>query len=294
MLLAVDAGNSKTEVALIDTSGHVLATSRGGGFNAHATGVPEALDVLAPLIRKVTHRADGDRPLPVQHVSACLSNVDLPGQERELTAALRERGWATTVRVYNDTFAVLRAGLPDTGGAGIAVVCGAGINCVGLTAEGRTVWFPAVGTYSGDWGGGGQLAEEALWHAARSEDGRGGPTALARALPRHFGLTSMMELISALHLRSIPATRRYEMVPVLFRTAEEGDEIARSLIHRQAEEIVLLATATLERLGPQAAPLPLFLGGGILAARHPLLNDRIRDLLTTRAPHLHPTVLTTP
>jgi N-acetylglucosamine kinase-like BadF-type ATPase len=293
-LLAVDAGNSKTDVSLFDASGRVLATSRGGGFNAHATGVPAAVGMLAELVLKVTGRTHGERPVPVRHLSACLSNVDLPRQEQELTAALQERGWGTTVRVYNDTFALLRAGLADTGGAGIAVVCGAGINCVGRARDGRTAWFPAVGTYSGDWGGGGQLAEEALWYAARAADGRGAPTTLAHELPRHFGLTGMMELISALHLRRIPEARRHEMVPVLFWAADAGDEIARSLVHRQAEEIVLLATATLGRLGVPDAPLPLFLGGGILAARHPLLDTRIRDLLSVRAPHLRPSVITAP
>ncbi|MFC7586672.1 hypothetical protein ACFQYP_25240 [Nonomuraea antimicrobica] len=32
--------------------------------------------------------------------------------------------------------------------------------------------FPALGRISGDWGGGQGLAEEALWHAIRAEDGR--------------------------------------------------------------------------------------------------------------------------
>ena len=78
----------------------------------------------------------------------------------------------------NDTFALLRAGTdsPDA----IAVVCGAGINCVGRAADGRIARFPALGMLSGDWGGGQHLAALALWHAARAEDGRGPATALQR------------------------------------------------------------------------------------------------------------------
>ena len=53
----------------------------------------------------------------------------------------------------------------------MAVVCGAGINCVGMRPDGRTARFPALGRFSGDWGGGWALAEEALYHAARAADG---------------------------------------------------------------------------------------------------------------------------
>lgn len=99
------------------------------------------------------------------------------------------------------------------------MVCGAGINCVGMRPDGRTARFPALGRISGDWGGGWGLAEEAMWHAARAEDGRGVGTDLARVLPRHFGLPSMYALIEALHLEDIAPVRRHELTPVLFATA---------------------------------------------------------------------------
>ena len=74
-----------------------------------------------------------------------------------------------------------------------------------MLPDGRTARFPAIGRISGDWGGGSGLAEEAMWFAARAEDGRGEPTELARTLPAHFGLDSMYALIEALHLGHIAA-----------------------------------------------------------------------------------------
>jgi hypothetical protein len=55
---------------------------------------------------------------------------------------------------------LLRAGLDDR--RGVAVVCGAGINCAGLLPDGTTARFAAVGHISGDWGGGGNLWQEAM------------------------------------------------------------------------------------------------------------------------------------
>ncbi|MGP4010813.1 N-acetylglucosamine kinase [Streptomyces sp. 4N124] len=278
-VLAVDAGNSKTDVAVVAADGQVLATARGGGFRPPAVGVEAAVDVVAEAVQ----RAYADAGVTsADHVSACLANADFPVEEEQLAAALHARAWGTTVEVRNDTFAILRAGVTEP--RGVAVVCGAGINCVGMHPDGNTARFPAIGRISGDWGGGWGLAEEALWFAARAEDGRGEPTALAHALPAHFGLDSMYALIEALHLEHIEPLRRHELTPVLFATAADGDPLARAIVDRLADEVVTMATVALTRLGLLEEETPVVLGGGVLAAGHAQLDDRIRDLLAERAP----------
>ncbi|WP_122620083.1 BadF/BadG/BcrA/BcrD ATPase family protein [Streptomyces sp. Tu 4128] len=286
-VLAVDAGNSKTDVAVVTRDGEVLATARGGPFRPPAVGVERAVDTLAEAVARAFAAAGVGS---VEHVSACLANADLPVEEEQLAAALHARAWGARVDVRNDTFAILRAGVDEP--LGVAVVCGAGVNCVGMRPDGRTARFPAIGRLSGDWGGGWGLAEEALWHAARAEDGRGGPTELARTLPAHFGLDSMYALIEALHLRRVEPARRHELTPVLFATAAAGDPLARSVVDRQADEVVAMATVALTRLDLLSEPAPVLLGGSVLAARHPQLDDRIRELLAARAPKAVPTVVT--
>ena len=286
-LLAVDAGNSKTDVAVVARDGSVLATARGGGFQPPVVGVRQALDALAEPVGRVFAAAG---VTAVGHVSACLANADLPVEEEQLAAALHARAWGATVEVRNDTFAILRSGIAEP--YGVAVVCGAGINCVGMRPDGRVARFPALGRVSGDWGGGSGLAEEALWHAARAEDGRGPATELARALPAYFGLPTMYALIEALHLHHLAEARRHELTPVLFATAAAGDPVARALVERLADEIVTMAVVALTRLDLLDEEVPVLLGGGVLAARHPRLDDRVRELLAERAPRAAPRVVT--
>ncbi|QNP63340.1 N-acetylglucosamine kinase [Streptomyces genisteinicus] len=293
-VLAIDAGNSKTDAAFVAADGTVLATARAGGFQPPRVGVGAAVDVLAEAV-DAARAAAVAAGTPVERpglVLAALANADLPVEEAELTAALHARGWGGVTEVHNDTFALLRAGVDEP--RGVAVVCGAGINCVGMLPDGRTARFPAIGKISGDWGGGGGLAEEALWYAARAEDGRGEATALARALPAHFGLESVYALIEALHLGRVPAARRHEMTPVLFATSAGGDRVARSLVRRQAEEIVAMASVALDRLGLLGEETPLVLGGSVLAARHPQLDADIAELLERRAPRARVRVVTAP
>lgn len=306
--LAVDAGNSKTDVAVVADDGRLLGSARGGGFQPPAVGVAAAVDALGDVVARARRAAgvndgvgdgvgDGvDAEEPAAHLSACLANADLPREEEALGEALAARGWAHETEVANDTFAVLRAGLPDDGSVrhGVAVVCGAGVNCVGRTADGRTHRFAAIGALSGDWGGGMGLVDAALWHAARAADGRGGPTALAETLPGHFGLPSMAALIEALHLRDLPRSRRHELAPVLFATAADGDGVARELVARQADELVAMVHVSLSRLDLLSTPTPVLLAGSVLTARHPLLDSDLRERLAEQAPHARPQVVAAP
>ncbi|MET9883683.1 BadF/BadG/BcrA/BcrD ATPase family protein [Streptomyces sp. NPDC006430] len=296
-VLAIDAGNSKTDAALIAADGTVLGTGRSGGFQPQRTGVEAAVDVLERAVAEAAAAA----ALPAagapyaDRVSACLANADLPVEERQLADAIDARGWGAATEVFNDTFAILRAGLSGAQGpSGVAVVCGAGINCVGMRPDGRTARFPALGQISGDWGGGIGLAAEALWWAARAEDGRGGPTELAAALPGHFGFRSMPELIEALHLGTVAHGRTHELVPVLFAVAAAGDPVASAIVERQADEVVALASVALTRLDLLDEEVPVLLGGGVLTAGYAQLNGRIEAGLAQRAPRARVAVVAAP
>ena len=182
-VLAIDGGNSKTDVALVASDGTLLASARGPGINAHEVGVDQTVLILDAVVKQAAAQLDGSGSGWIAlHTVACLANADLPEEEAEHAAAVQAQGWSATATVVNDTFAILRAGLPDRTGPhwGVAVVCGAGINCVGVAPDGRVTRYLALGTISGDWGGGYGLGLEVLWHAVRAEDGRGPDTAADR------------------------------------------------------------------------------------------------------------------
>ncbi|MGA8246475.1 MAG: BadF/BadG/BcrA/BcrD ATPase family protein [Nocardioides sp.] len=294
-VLAIDAGNSKTDVALVATDGRLVGTARGGPFVPQRIGPEAAVAGLVAMVEAACTDAGmvrRDEGPIVRHVSACLANADLPSEHEALEDAIVARGWGESVEVFNDTFAVLRAGLDEP--RGVAVVCGAGINCAGLLPDGTTVRFAAVGHISGDWGGGAFLWQEAMWWAARADDGRGPGTALSAELPRHFGVADMAGLIEAVHLGRISEARCLELTPVLFAVAAAGDDVAVRIVRRQAEEAVALALAAMRRLGVLDEPIDVVLGGGVLTAGHALLMDEIDRLLQESAPRARTAVVRTP
>lgn len=281
-VLAIDGGNSKTDVALVGPDGSLLASVRGGPSNHQGIGVDRATEELTNLVREAAALAGLPAAGPVAaHTTACLAGADLPVEEADLGRLVQSLGWSASSTVVNDTFAVLRAGVADDGDHwGIGIVCGAGINCVGVAPDGRTTRFLALGGLSGDWGGGGSLGPLALWWATRAEDGRGPDTELRTAVPAHFGLSRVEDVVIGIHLGSIEHSELHRLVPVLFEAAEHGDQVARDLLVRQAEEIATMVTVAARRLDLLAtAAVPVILGGSLMTARSPVLTRAISDLL---------------
>ncbi len=274
VIVAVDGGGSKTDVVALGLDGSLVARVRGGASSPQGIGLSASVALVESLVLGV---ADG---APVQRTELYLSGLDLP---RELTAyseAIAGRTWAQQVVLDNDLFALLRAGTsePDA----VAVVCGTGMNAVGVRADGASVRFPALGQISGDWGGGSGLGGEALWHAARDEDGRGPRTALTDAVRERFG--PIPQLIEQLHFGELSSSALARLAPAIFALAAT-DTVAAALVDRQAAEVVAFVTACLKRLELLDTTVPVVLGGGILQAGDARLMLGIAEGLDASAPH---------
>ncbi|WP_194908373.1 N-acetylglucosamine kinase [Catenulispora rubra] len=282
-VLAIDGGNSKTEVALATADGTVLACVQVGGFTPHLGGISGAVSVAGQGVAMI--RAElglpADQPV-AELLAAYVAGADFPVEVEALTAEFAGRGWAERTIVDNDSFALMRSGTSRPWG--VAVVCGAGMNCVGIAPDGRHARFPAIGTVSGDWGGGPGIGETAHWYAVRAEDGRGAPTVLRKAVAEYFGCASMAELVEAIHFGRIADDRFGELAPLVFEVAGLGDEVALSIVERLADEVCALAFAAMGRLDLMDSEVEVVLGGGVLRARQPLLTAGIDRRFAERAP----------
>jgi N-acetylglucosamine kinase-like BadF-type ATPase len=281
-VLAADGGNSKTDLALVSHDGAVLALVRGPMSSPQHLGVEGSLAVLERLLEEAEREAGVARD--VAGIAALLmAGVDFPSEEEALSTALAARGWAERVRVGNDTFAVLRAGTER--GWGVAITCGAGINCVGVGPDGRHARFPALGAITGDWGGGYDLGLAAVSAAARSEDGRGPRTSLERAVPAHFGLETPTDLAEAIHVGRIHQRRVIELAPLVLAEAAD-DAVAAEIVAKLADEVIALARVTLSRLELTSEPVEVLLGGGVLQSVDGDLLAAIEDGLRAVGPSI--------
>jgi N-acetylglucosamine kinase-like BadF-type ATPase len=283
-ILAVDGGNSKTDVALVGGDGAVLGAVRGPGASHHRFGVEAATGALEALVEAACRDA-GLSPAerPVAEVGVwCLAGLDLPADDEVLAPAIAARRWAREDLLRNDVFAVLRAGSERTWGVGVVV--GSGTNCAGVAPDGSQVRFPALGELSGDWGGGHDIGIAAVGAALRGEDGRGPRTTLQRLVPGHFGLRSPLAVVEAIHLGRIDRDRVLELPPLVFAAAAAEDPVAVQIVARQADEVVTMAGTAIRRLGLGGEDVDVVLGGGVLRRDDPAFLGRIRAGIAAVAP----------
>jgi N-acetylglucosamine kinase-like BadF-type ATPase len=119
----------------------------------------------------------------------------------------------------------------------------------------------------------------------RAEDGRGPDTALRGAVAAHFGVPSAREVAIGIHLGTISDAALRELAPAVLALAGTGDDVAGRLVRRQAGEICTMALTVMRRLGLTGLVTPVVLGGGVLAARDPMLTAGVTEGIRAGAPH---------
>ena len=282
LVLGVDGGNSKTDVALADERGALLARVRGPTVSHQVIGARAGGERLAQLVADARHSAGLADRQTIQNATYCLAGADFPSDVRLIRRELVRYDLAADETILNDCFAALRAGAQK--GWGIVLICGQGINAAGIGPTGRTVKFAGIGDLAGDWGGGGGLGEQALALSIRARDGRGQRTSLEQAVAGHFGMRTPEQVMLAMYEDRLPASRRNELAPLVFREAAAGDAVARALIDRLADELVGMGTALIRRLRLNRAEVDVVLSGGVFNATYEPFYDRLRAGIGAQAP----------
>jgi N-acetylglucosamine kinase-like BadF-type ATPase len=303
-VLAVDGGNSKAELALVDATGRLLSAVRGATISHQAVGLEAGMENLRALAAKAAEGAGRHWPgkpigrakrtsEPLAELGVlCLAGADYPSDVKLLTMAIERLGLTERTIVLNDTFAALRAGTHRPWG--VVLICGQGINGAAVAPDGRSARFDALGMISGDWGGARAVGEAGLAAAVRAHDGRGPATSLERLVPAHFKVRSPSALTRALYLERIHEDRLTELCPVVFRAARDGDVVARGILIRLADELVAMASALIRRLRLTELDPEVVLGGGVFAADDPAFYARIEAGVRAVAPKASIVRLTAP
>jgi N-acetylglucosamine kinase-like BadF-type ATPase len=286
VILAVDGGNSKTDVALVGGDGQLLTAVRGPTTSHQQVGLELGVERLTSLVADARNRAGLEREpdrggLPTVAVYA-LAGADTPADDRRLLRAIAARGLAARDVIVNDAFAPIRAGSEQ--GWGIALICGSGVNAAGIAPDGRRARLAALGPISGDWGGGGDIGLTALGMAVRARDGRGQRTSLETLVPAAFGYRRPIDLTRAIEAGIVQQHRLRELCPVVFGAAGQGDVVARAILDRQADELVRMAGAIIGQLSLARRQPDVVLAGGVFAARDPHFESRIREGIQALAP----------
>lgn len=279
-VLGVDAGASKTFALVAEETGGIRGFGRAGPGNHQTVGLEKAVSSIRSACIEALRQANVQAPVEVGVFG--LAGADLPEDFSLLTEAMERLGLAKTVRVENDAMVALRAGTSRSWG--VVVICGTGFNAAGVAPDGRTFRFPGLGWISGDWGGGWDIAQEAVRAVVRAWDGRGPQTLLTSLVLEFFGFNSVEAFISALYHRRIPEEKILEIVPLVFEAAWQGDAVAQNILIRLGKEVGIAAGTVIKRLGLEKSDVEVILAGGVFKGKGPLLLDTVVQAVHRVAP----------
>ena len=290
LVLGIDAGASKTFALVADESGHILGFGQGGPGNHQVAGLESAMAQIRQSCEAALAQAGAAPPVDFGYFG--LAGADLPVDFALLTPTIEGMGLARRLRIKNDTMVALRAGLKRSWG--VAVICGTGFNAGGIAPGGQEVQLPGLGALSGDWGGGGDIAQEVVRLVCRAWDGRGQPTVLTEMVLSALGFASVEELIDQLYQAQFDyypgqsdLRRLLTLVPLVFEAANAGDQVAQDLLLRLGAEVGITANAIIKRLGLETGDVEVVLGGSVFKGEGPLLLDTVIQEVHRVAPQAH-------
>jgi len=145
-------------------------------------------------------------------------------------------------------------------GPGVITIAGTGSVAYGRDAMGRTARAGGWGFAISDEGSGHWVGRRAVAAVLRARD-EGRKTALTEMVLQTWNLTSFDELIQRANLRAVPEFPR--LVPVVMRTADQGDAVALSLLTEAGAALAGLAAIVIRRLAPQPPYVPVAMTGSV-------------------------------
>lgn len=279
LVIGVDAGGSRTRVAVADASGEIIASAEREGGAVKPGEIERSASIIAAAVRDALITLDPTLGAP-RALCAGVAGVGRENERRAFSEALHAESLADDVLVVNDAEIALADAFGDE--AGIVLIAGTGSIAHGRGPAGALERVGGWGPNIGDEGGGYWIARRALSVVTAATDGREPETSLVGAILTAAELDEVQSLIPWAATATVAQIA--SLAPVVVATAEAGDLRANALLGLAAEELVLhVRTLARSLFQDERAAVQVALGGGLLAPGS-ALRRRVEHRLKSAVP----------
>lgn len=257
VVLGMDGGGTRTRAA-IASGDKKLAFAENGSIKRLRVGPVVAEQNLRALLTEIYEQAG------IQGVDAACAGVasaTMPGVPEWIQAVFADFGVKKSEVVGDEVIALDAA---FKGGPGILQIAGTGTNCIGRSPDGGRESAGGWSSRLGDEGSGYWIGLHAVRRALRAYD-REEPTRILDVVGRIWGTASVDELVNLGD--STPGPDFAALAPAVSQLAEEGDEVALSVLNQAATDLVdsvLLVRSKLRRKHQLTAEVPVAWIGSII------------------------------
>ncbi len=278
--LGIDAGGTKTECVLADSSGMILARGVGGPANLRRTPAPILYDSLRAAVMTALHNAS----LPAIELEAVCAGfagagrAETRGPARELLAELTR---ARHIFIVGDMEVALEAAVGA--GRGVILVAGTGSIAYGRNDLGRQARAGGHGPEHSDEGSATDIGRRAVQAAVAGRKSRHA-SPLARALCEQLGLhrTEDLSLLLGSGERNADLA---SLFPTVMAVARQGDAEARAILEAAGDALAGLALRVLRALQLEGKVTPVAVTGGVFAASAEVF-EQVEKRLRESAPEV--------
>jgi len=265
IILGVDAGGTKTDLAAADGTGKILGVVRTGSSNYISEGIRNAQHNLLSGIRHLIKECPGLKE-GIVFDSACFGfagNNSAADQDRieniiygsDISSYLKKE----KTLILNDTRIGLAAGTDNENA--VIVICGTGSNCYGINQEGKEAKANGWDYILGDQGSGYAMGLKALQAVMKDHDGRGEKTSLKKGILLRLGV-DIEGLIKWTYEGEFSKAKIADLSIEVCDQAAKGDKVSRRIMKEEASEVILNIETVVKKLDIKYKDFDIvFLGG---------------------------------
>jgi len=255
MILGMDVGGTKTRAVLVNERGEVLGQGTAGTGNYNFVPLEEAAQSFQKTITDAQKMA-GISSLEVEHIV-----IGIEPQPNPLYPYIKKVVKHKGIERRPEGECSMVGGLVEK--VGLSLIAGTGSVGFGRNKKGETHVTSCWGTI-GDEGSAWWLANQGVNAAFWAEDKRGSQTILLPWLQEYFKVKSLRDACTRIY--TDPNVRRTfsQFSRMVMKAAEEGDRVARSIVQRGAEEIVIILTTCAKVLKMERSAYRVAATGGLV------------------------------
>lgn len=281
--LAVDGGGTKTQVLCADENGEIVGEGLSGPTSLTVVNSGAAGFALREAIRQATENLPPG--FVVIKLVMGLAGLDTPEEVARAESSFKQVITDIQVRDFvliNDILIALRAA-SDKQDA-MALIAGTGSNCFGINEQGESAKAGGLDFLLSDEGSGYAIGAEVLKAAAKSFDGRGPKTKLEQLTNNYFETSSIPEVKHHIYNPVLTKMQIAGLAKLAFDALEEGDEVARQIVDRAADDLFVMAKVVIEKLRLNERPSDCVFSGKVL------LSDYLKNKLKEKISHVYPNI----
>lgn len=277
--IGIDGGGTKTKCILTDENLNILYKTQSGPSNFLTIGTEIVSETIIELIELCckSQNISSDKIIGIV--------LGTTGAGRESDAKKMEDAIikkAEEKRIHLNSFNVIsdaRIALEGAfaGNSGSILIAGTGSIMFGKDKNGIIHRVGGCGRLIGDEGSGLTIGRKGLNIISKYFDGRGKDSFLRTKVKNEFGITNQSELITKVYSENFPIQK---IAPLVFYSAEEGDELCLNILNEETNELLLHIAAMSKLLNEENMKVVLI--GGTIATENyysKMFKDKVNKLL---------------